>query len=126
MVLGVNTLFMSVSTESIFLSVHIVSALKRHLPQAAPGKRVLKKTMALIGFYHKCDVFFHNRYMILSDTYIVTVHSAENGEFPMIHPAGYNNYLFAILLAALIIVLPASAFHTRVTKAVICRPFIRF
>jgi hypothetical protein len=50
--------------------------------------------------------------MILSDTYIVTVyvHSAENGEFPMIHPAKYNNYLFAILLAALIIVLPASAF----------------
>jgi len=50
--------------------------------------------------------------MILSDTYIVTVyvHSAENGEFPMIHPAGYNNFIFAILLAALIIVLPASAF----------------
>jgi hypothetical protein len=50
--------------------------------------------------------------MILSDTYIVTVyiHSPENGEFPMIRPDGYNNYIFAILSAALIIVLPASAF----------------
>jgi hypothetical protein len=50
--------------------------------------------------------------MILSDTYIVTVyiHSPENGEFPMIHPDGYNKYIFAILSAALIIVLPASAF----------------
>jgi hypothetical protein len=50
--------------------------------------------------------------MILSDTYIATVyiHSPANGEFPMIHPDGYNNYIFAILSAALIIVLPASAF----------------
>lgn len=50
--------------------------------------------------------------MILSDTYIVTVniHSAENGELSMIHPTGYNNYILAILLAALIVVLPASAF----------------
>ena len=50
--------------------------------------------------------------MILSDTYIVTVdiHSAENGEFPMKQPKRYNKYIFAILLAALITVLPASAF----------------
>jgi hypothetical protein len=50
--------------------------------------------------------------MILSDTYIVTVniHSSENGEFPMKQPSGYNNLIFTILLAALIIVLPASAF----------------
>ena len=50
--------------------------------------------------------------MILSDTYIVTVyiHSPENGEIPMIHPDGYNNYIITILLVALIIVLPASAF----------------
>jgi hypothetical protein len=50
--------------------------------------------------------------MILSDTYIVTVyiHSHKNGEFSMIRPDGYNNYIFAILSAALIIVVPASAF----------------
>ncbi len=28
----------------------------------------------------------------------------------MIHPTGYNNYIFTILFAALLIVLPASAF----------------
>ena len=50
--------------------------------------------------------------MILSDTYIVTVdiHSGKNEESPMIRPTGYNNYIFIILLAALIIALPASAF----------------
>jgi hypothetical protein len=50
--------------------------------------------------------------MILSDTYIVTVyiHSHKNGGFSMIRPDGYNNYIFAILSAALIIVVPASAF----------------
>lgn len=50
--------------------------------------------------------------MILSDTYIVTVyiHSPENGEIPMIHPDGFNKYIFTILSVALILVMPASAF----------------
>jgi hypothetical protein len=50
--------------------------------------------------------------MILSDTYIVTVyiHSPANGEIPMIHPDGYNTYIFTLLSVALILVLPASAF----------------